>query len=271
MFLIGEMSKISQVSMRMLRYYDKNNVFKPKIVDEWTGYRYYTAEQLDDLYKIIQLRDLGFSVNEIAELIPLQDKEEYVKRLKDRQAEIMAEIEQSQHMLGRLNAYISDVLDEKKQEISIVMKSISDKDVISLRRTVKDYYCEGQLWAEMSEKLIPLGFGMESEAFSLYHDTDYREENVDIEICVTCGSIKCIPDGLIHRQVPGAEHAVSLIIKGAYSRISEAYRQFAFWLEGHPEYEMAGPNRQICHVGVCDTDHEEEYVTELLIPLRCKK
>ena len=65
MLLIGEVSKISQVSLRMLRYYDNAGIFNPKIIHEENGYRYYTADQLDDLYRIVELRDLGFSVAEI--------------------------------------------------------------------------------------------------------------------------------------------------------------------------------------------------------------
>ena len=65
MLLIGEVSKISQVSLRMLRYYDKVGIFKPQIINEENGYRDYTADQLDELYQIVELRDLGFSVAEI--------------------------------------------------------------------------------------------------------------------------------------------------------------------------------------------------------------
>ncbi len=58
------------------------------------------------------------------------------------------------------------------------------------------------------------------------------------------------------------------MIYGPYSNISRAYKEFAIWLENHPEYCMSGENRQICHVAANSTDNPEEYVTELQIPIQ---
>ena len=67
MFRIGEFSKLTQISVRMLRYYDEAGLLKPEAVDKWTGYRMYSAEQIPRLNKIIYLRDSGFGVVEIAQ------------------------------------------------------------------------------------------------------------------------------------------------------------------------------------------------------------
>lgn len=88
MLLIGEVSKISQVSLRMLRYYDKKNIFKPSIINEENGYRYYTADQLDELYRIVELRDLGFSVAEIGELVRGNNKEKYLLAIGNKRQEL---------------------------------------------------------------------------------------------------------------------------------------------------------------------------------------
>ena len=58
MFKIGEFSKLTQVSIRMLRYYDEMGIFKPEKVDTFTGYRMYSASQIPTLQKIIILRDI---------------------------------------------------------------------------------------------------------------------------------------------------------------------------------------------------------------------
>ena len=65
MFKIGEFSKLTQVSIRMLRYYDEAGLLKPAEIDSFTGYRFYSTEQIPVLNKIIFLRDLGFNVSEI--------------------------------------------------------------------------------------------------------------------------------------------------------------------------------------------------------------
>lgn len=272
MLLIGEVSKISQVSLRMLRYYDKNNIFKPKVINEENGYRYYTADQLDELYRIVELRDLGFSVAEIGELVKQDDKEKYLLAIEKKKTELEKEMQEIQTKIKRLHALKADVemvSDEAScQDITIVLKEIPDKDVISYRKTVPNYFCEGAMWGELTGLLKPLGFDESNECFSLYHDRDYREENVDIELCVVPQKmLEQIPDGLVHRQVVGCKEAVSILVKGPYENISVAFRKFAYWLEKHPEYKMSGPNRQICHVSPVETNNPEEYLTEILVPL----
>ncbi len=272
MLLIGEVSKISQVSLRMLRYYDKNNIFKPCIINETNGYRYYSADQLDELYRIVELRDLGFSIAEIRELIREENKEKYLTAIGNKRIELEKEAEEIRHKLRRLS-YLEDEVsvnsdDGIHKEITIVVKSIPDQDVISFRKTVFNYFCEGDMWEEFSQRLISSGISFSNESFSLYHDTDYRENDVDIELCVvTDGNCGEIPQGLVHRQVIGCKNAVSILVKGPYENISYAYRKFAYWLENHSEYTMDSPTRQICHVSPVNTDNPEEYITEILIPL----
>lgn len=48
MFKIGDFSKLSSISIRMLRHYDKVELLQPVKVDEQSGYRYYSASQLKE-------------------------------------------------------------------------------------------------------------------------------------------------------------------------------------------------------------------------------
>lgn len=271
MFLIGEISKISQVSLRMLRYYDKNNIFKPRIINEENGYRYYTADQLDELYQIIELRDLGFTVAEITDFLKKEMDEREVL-LKEKERELEEQLREIKKRRMKLKSFQKDFKEPSRgsgADIRIVMKKIPDLEVVSLRKVVPDYFSEGEMWKEMTGKLGKCR-SLVSESFSLYHDTEYKEEEVDIEICVVWNEKNgAVPRGLVHRQVPGCDHAVSILVKGSYQNISGAYKEFLYWLGKHPEYRMAGPNRQICHVSPADKVAEEEYVTELLIPCHC--
>src|SRR5215472_3009982 len=70
MFRIGEFSRIAQVSGRLLRYYDKLGLFKPVRIDAENGYRYYSAKQLPELNRILALKELGLTLDEIARLSP---------------------------------------------------------------------------------------------------------------------------------------------------------------------------------------------------------
>lgn len=67
LYKIGEFSKIANVSVKTLRYYDEINLFKPIEIDIYSQYRYYSKTQLNDLYIIKQLQIIGFTLNEILE------------------------------------------------------------------------------------------------------------------------------------------------------------------------------------------------------------
>jgi DNA-binding transcriptional MerR regulator len=69
MFRIGEFSKIAQVPGSLLRYYDEIGLLKPVHIDQWTGYRYYSARQLPRLHRILALKELGLTLDQIARLV----------------------------------------------------------------------------------------------------------------------------------------------------------------------------------------------------------
>jgi len=69
MFKIGDFSRLGQVSTRMLRHYDQLGLLKPKHTDKFSGYRYYTIDQLGDLNRIIALKELGLSLEQIAQIM----------------------------------------------------------------------------------------------------------------------------------------------------------------------------------------------------------
>lgn len=281
-FKIGEFSKITQVSVRMLRYYDEQGLLAPELICNENGYRYYSASQIDELNKIVMLRDMGFSVKDIKKLISDWTPELIRSKLEQQLNNIEESIQVEQRKLRQIQGYLKDVDNLKRQcDLRIVMKQLPAQYVISLRSTVEDYYHEGSMWMKMSDIMKASGFidGMKCQSFSIYHDLDYREENVDIEICISTDKISqkvinrltASKEGLIFRQTKCVEQAACFMIYGPYSNISTAYREFAYWLEEHPEYCMSGENRQICHVAGCDTQNPEEYVTEMQIPLAKSK
>ncbi len=65
MYKIGEFAKLTGASIRTLRYYDKIDLLKPDDIDLFTGYRYYSERQLEDYKLILNLKDVGFSLEEI--------------------------------------------------------------------------------------------------------------------------------------------------------------------------------------------------------------
>ncbi|GAA0122846.1 MAG: MerR family transcriptional regulator [Clostridium argentinense] len=146
MFKIGEFSKLTQVSVRMLRYYDETGLLKPAKIDKFSGYRLYSTEQIPTLNKIIFLRDIGFNVSEIAIAINNWDNACITNQLENKRLEIENIIKEEQYKLSKIELAIKDIQEEKMSiHYNVTIKSIPSYKVLSLRKVIPDYYGEGEL------------------------------------------------------------------------------------------------------------------------------
>jgi DNA-binding transcriptional MerR regulator len=85
---IGDFARLIQVSVVTLRHYDEIGLFKPAVVDRQNGYRYYSVAQLPRLYRILALKDLGFSLEQIDKVLSGLTLEQLRGMLKMKQAEV---------------------------------------------------------------------------------------------------------------------------------------------------------------------------------------
>ena len=89
MLKIGEFSQLAQVSVKALRHYDDLGLLKPDWIDRFTGYRYYTLQQLPRIHRILTLRELGFPLAQIERLLQTDLSPDELQRLMQmRQAEL---------------------------------------------------------------------------------------------------------------------------------------------------------------------------------------
>src|SRR5512134_1184105 len=115
MFKIGEFSRLSRVSVRMLRHYDQLGLLTPSQTDPFTGYRYYSAEQLPRLNRIIALRDLGFSLEQIAGMLDEDlSTDQLLGMLKLKRSEVEQQMQEEQARLARLEARIRQMNEPAK-------------------------------------------------------------------------------------------------------------------------------------------------------------
>lgn len=150
MFRIGEFSKLTQVSIRMLRYYDEVGLLKPEEVDKWTGHRMYSVTQIPRLNRILYLRDSGFNVTEIALALGMNDCL-LLETLDKKRLEIMDAIQNEQEKLRKIEIAKNEIKENKGElHYNISIKAIPEYQVLSLRRIVPTYYSEGDLWNELS-------------------------------------------------------------------------------------------------------------------------
>ena len=253
MFRIGEFSKLTQVSVRMLRYYDEAGLLKPAEVDRWTGHRLYSANQIPRLDRIRYLRDSGFQVSEIALALEMDDHA-LLAALDKKCLEIEQALQKEQERLLKIAVAKEAIQGSKSQmHYHISIKSIPACQVLSLRRTVPDYYSEGGLWKEISAFAGKEGIEISGNTFTIYHDTD----------CLLYTSPS--PRDPKTEAVPAM---ASTMVYGDFSNIKEAYLAFARWLQTNSSYQMSALVRQIVHRGPWNENDPAKYLTELQIPVK---
>lgn len=270
MFKIGEFSKLTQVSIRMLRYYDEVGLLKPAEVDSWTGHRMYSAAQIPRLNRILYLRDSGFTVSEIARALEMEDGR-LLEALEQKQLEIERAIHREQEKLHKIETAKEEIQGNKGElHYNISLKSIPECQVLSLRRIVPTYYCEGELWKELSAFAKEQKIEISNHTFSLYHDTEYKERDVDIELCAFVSKLCQVTTPFFIRVVEPVPVMACTFSYGDFSNIKGAYIAFAKWLQNNSIYQMSEPMRQIVHKGPWNESNPANYLTEIQIPLEMK-
>ncbi len=271
MFKIGEFSKLTQVSIRMLRYYDEIGLLKPSQIDRFTGYRLYSAEQIQILQRIILLRDTGFNTSEITVVLKNWDSAFISDQLKKKKHEIQQAIELEKEKLKKIDNAINDIQEEKiSVHYNVSVKSIPAYQVLSLRKILRDYFCEEMLWKEMSDyiKSEHINISEKNSDFAIYHDVEYKDSGVGVEVCTIVNGIGESRNGFTFRETERVDTMACIMVYGPYENIAIAFESFAQWLINHNQYEMAGQNRQICHIGPWNDIDPRKYLTEIQIPIK---
>ncbi|KWX75447.1 MerR family transcriptional regulator [Paenibacillus riograndensis] len=268
MFKIGEFSKLTQISIRMLRYYDEVGLLKPAETDKWTGYRMYSVEQIPVLNKIIYLRDSGFNVSEIAVALDKMDDKSLIEQLDAKYAEIEKTIQDNIVKLRKIEVAKKELLGQKNEiHYNISIKSIPSYQVLSLRRIIRDYYAEGELWQELSAFAAENHIHIYSNTFSIYHDIEYKESHVDVELCLPVKKQGKSTNSFTYRNTEPIPTMACTMVCGDFTNIAGAYIAFAEWLQQNSQYKMSGQTRQIVHRGPWNENNPEKYLIELQIPL----
>lgn len=151
MIKIGDFSKLSMVSIRMLRHYDSIGLLVPEKIDPITGYRYYTPAQLTTAGRIQSLKNMGFSLSAIGSILREYNDPESLKRylllhlvqIKEDADKIQKQITMVESMIKRLGK------DGISMNYNVSVKEFAPIKVMSLRGIIPAYENEGDLWQEL--------------------------------------------------------------------------------------------------------------------------
>jgi effector-binding domain-containing protein len=267
MIKIGNFSRISQVSVKTLRYYDEIGLLKPAQVDRYTGYRFYTIEQLPRLNRILALKELGFSLEEITQVISQGlSAAELRGILRFKQAEIQVRLQTDQEMLSRIETRLKQIEQENKMPVyDVVIKNIEPITIASTRGIIPSYPEQGGLWNTLETYLAAHKIQPAGACFTLYH-TD--EPEIDAEVCEPVASVIHANDTIQSYILPGVEAVASTIHHGPFVTIGDAYNALIKWIEEN-SYQICGPSREIyLRPAQNGSQTDPNTLTEIQFPVR---
>ena len=153
MLKIGEFSKLSRVSIRMLRHYDDIGLLKPAEIDSFTGYRYYSPEQLPVIGRITALKDMGFQLADIVKILAVyENREELDAYLVKRQLELNKSLETTQHQMRLLETARQRLRKEQNMTYNVSLKTIPQRYAATVHMTIPRYEDEGMVWQILNEE-----------------------------------------------------------------------------------------------------------------------
>lgn len=256
MFKIGDFSQLAQVSVRMLRHYDKLGLLTPSYTDKFTGYRYYTIDQLPRLNRIVALNGLGLTLQEIADLLGDRNDlpvEELRGMLLLRQKELERELAEKRWQLASVAARLQQIEQEHDPDpYEIVVKPLAELPVAALRvmaPTVQEvgYFCQ-TLYGRLYQMLAAAGIAWQTPEVTFYHNDEYRDTDIDMEVAVAVAENSLTqtpaPDGLILHRAPGCELAAALTFKGSFENVVRPIQSLLRWIGLH-RHAPVGPLREV--------------------------
>jgi effector-binding domain-containing protein len=267
MIRIGDFSKLSHASVKTLRYYDEMGLLKPIKVDRVSGYRYYSVDQLPRLNRILALKDLGFTLEQIAHMLDDRLPAEQIRgMLRLKQAELQQRVEDDRERLARIEARLTQIeQEEAMSKYDVVIKKVEPQRVAALRDVVANYSAQGPLWNELEGFLARHNVRPAAPCLTVYYDTEYKERDVDLEVCEVVSGALPVDERVRVRELPGVETMACTVHHGPFTTLDQAYAALMQWVEANG-YRIMGPNREV-YLRSSGQQDDPNCVTEIQFPV----
>ena len=272
MFKIGDFSKLSRVSVRMLRHYDELGLFKPASVDNFTGYRYYAANQMARLNRILALRDLGLSLEQVGQLLRDGLTPEQIRgMLKLKRSELYRQLEEGQAQLARIENWL------QQEEVimpayAVITKKVETQRMAQARAKAPDMSKLGPTLDRLFDTV--LDYARQHNALrpepnpptTVYYDEEFREQDIDVGACIGVNNSLVGNQEVEVLDLPGYDTVASTIHHGPFANLSAAYQAISEWIATN-HYQICGPAREL-NLEYERGAEQSKFVTEVQFPVK---
>ncbi|WP_166355918.1 MerR family transcriptional regulator [Phytoactinopolyspora limicola] len=270
MFSIGDFARHGRVSVRMLRHYDAIGLLNPSRVDASTGYRWYRAEQLNHLNRIVALKDLGFRLEQIRTMLDEKvSADELRAMLALRRAELETQIQADRARLAEVDARLTIIEMEWGMPTDILVKRIPAVRVAELTATAASFAPDAigpviqPLFEELCVRLDRAGVTPTGPSLAYYDDAS-ATDGIVVHAALP---VDVEPDSRLDVEIvdlPEIEQAATIVHQGSMDDVLTTAQALAHWIDEH-SFRSAGYNRELyLRYGVGDPD---TWRTELQEPI----
>jgi DNA-binding transcriptional MerR regulator len=279
MFSIGDFAGLGRVSVRMLRHYDAIGLLRPAHVDPHSGYRYYTAAQLKLLNRVIALKDLGFSLQQVQTLIEEKvDVGELRGMLRLRRAELEAQVRLDRVRLAQVDARLRMIESEGHMDTGdVVLKEIPPLRVVALSATATSYDDPNSigenlspLYPRLMELMEKTGVAMCGSPIAYYlpAPTEPGDETITVHAAFPIGDAEVPADpGFDVVVLPAIEQAATALHEGSMSEAFRTGQKIATWIDDNG-YRTVEPGFAREVYLDCPPGEFDKWVTEMQVPVR---
>lgn len=267
MVKIGYFSRLSQVPVKTLRYYDEIGLLKPAHVDGFTGYRYYAISQLSRLNRILALKDLGLSLEQIGRILAGElTAAELRGMLRLRQSQLQEEVRAVEEMLARVEARLQIIeMENAMPDYDVVIKNVEPMLVASRRLIIptNDQVPEllGAAFGEVYHYLQEKKGEMSGPSLALWHSTPDDYTNEDVEALFPIARPVPESDRIKVYELEGEEVA-AVVHQGDFDEFTEGHVALKQWLQANG-FRLNGAYREIYH----DLKDRSQATVELQLPI----
>ena len=265
---IGAFSQLMQVSVKTLRFYEQKGLLQPHEVDEWTGYRFYSVDQMQKLNAIREFRRLGFSLDEIKELYDDNLHEPSIEQLNQK-------IDDAERDLKELITRRNLLLDKRnaRKEMNIMEKfsiqSLPEIIVASHREVIPSYAALGPLcYEKIGPEMHRLGCKctLPGYCFTVEHGKEWVPVDIDIEYCEQVEEMGTDSEIIQFKRFPAIPKAFCMKHVGPYERFYESFTEAFRYMEENG-LTLAGQPRTSYIDGIWNQEDPEKWVSVIQIPI----
>ena len=271
MLKIGDFARLSQIPVKTLRYYDDLGLITPAHVDAETSYRYrhYSLDQLPRFNRLLALKDLGFTLEQIARVLNEGVTHEQLRgMLILKRAEAEHKLQEDQHRLDRIEARLREIEQEENMpEYDVALKTVPPVMVAACRIRVptNDMVPEllGQAYARTYDHIRALGGKALDPCMALWHTTADTQTDEDTEAVVPIDRPLADGAGVKVYELAGGTMA-SAVHHGDFADFTKLHPALLRWIEANG-YRIVGPSREIYIRN--EARRPEDSVTEVQYPV----